>query len=43
MLMKSLLRHPGRPRCRLADNIKLDMKIRWDGTEWIDLAQDSDW
>jgi hypothetical protein len=30
----------GRPRCRWADNIKLDLReIGWDGMDWIDLAQ----
>jgi hypothetical protein len=33
----------GRPRRRWVDNIKIDMKeIRWDGVDWIDLAQDRD-
>jgi hypothetical protein len=33
----------GRPRCRWVDNIKTDLKeIRWDGMNWIDLAQDRD-
>jgi hypothetical protein len=33
----------GRPRRRLVDNIKIDLKeIGWDGMDWIDLAQDSD-
>jgi hypothetical protein len=31
----------GRPRRRWVDNIKIDLReIRWDGMEWIDLAQD---
>jgi hypothetical protein len=31
----------GRPRRRLEDNIRMDYrKIGWDGTDWIDLAQD---
>jgi hypothetical protein len=31
----------GRPRHRRVDNIKMDLrKIRWDGMDWIDLAQD---
>jgi hypothetical protein len=30
----------GRPRCRWLDNIKMDLReIRWDGVDWIDLAQ----
>jgi hypothetical protein len=30
----------GRPRRRLADNIKMDLgEIGWDGMDWIDLAQ----
>jgi hypothetical protein len=33
----------GRPSCRWVDNIKMDFrKIRWDGMDWIDLAQDRD-
>jgi hypothetical protein len=33
----------GRPRCRLMDNIKMDLReIGWDGTDWLDLAQDRD-
>jgi hypothetical protein len=31
----------GRPRRRLVDNIKMDLRERgWDGTDWIDLAED---
>jgi hypothetical protein len=31
----------GRPRCRWVDNIDMKIgKIRWDGKDWIDLAQD---
>jgi hypothetical protein len=31
----------GRPRRRLVDNIKMDLReIGWDGMDWIDLAQD---
>jgi hypothetical protein len=31
----------GRPRCRLVDNIKMDLReIGWGGMDWIDLAQD---
>jgi hypothetical protein len=31
----------GRPRRRLEDNIRMDLrKIGWDGKDWIDLAQD---
>jgi hypothetical protein len=30
----------GRPRRRLVDNIKMDLRVRgWDGMDWIDLAQ----
>jgi hypothetical protein len=30
-----------RPRRRGMDNIKIDVReIRWDGMDWIDLAQD---
>jgi hypothetical protein len=29
----------GRPRRRWVDNIKMDLRVGWDGTDWIDLAQ----
>jgi hypothetical protein len=33
----------GRPRYRWVENIKMDLReIRWDGMDWIDLAQDRD-
>jgi hypothetical protein len=33
----------GRPRCRWVGNFKLELRdIGWDGTDWIDLAQDRD-
>jgi hypothetical protein len=33
----------GRPRCRWMDNIKIDPReARWDGVDWIHLAQDKD-
>jgi hypothetical protein len=33
----------GRPRRRWVDNFKIDLReIGWDGTDWIDLAQDRD-
>jgi hypothetical protein len=33
----------GRPRRRWVDNIKIDLRgIRWDGMDWIGLAQDRD-
>jgi hypothetical protein len=33
----------GRPMRRWADNIKMDLRERrWDGMDWIDLAQDRD-
>jgi hypothetical protein len=33
----------GRPRRRLVDNGKIDLReIGWDGVDWIDLAQDRD-
>jgi hypothetical protein len=33
----------GRPRRRLVDNIKIDLReIGWDGMDWIDMAQDRD-
>jgi hypothetical protein len=32
-----------RPRRRLVDNIKMDLReIEWDGMDWIDLTLDSD-
>jgi hypothetical protein len=32
-----------RPRRRWVNNIKIDLReIRWDGMDWIDLAQDRD-
>jgi hypothetical protein len=33
----------GRPRRRWMDNIEIDLReIKWDGMDWIDLAQDRD-
>jgi hypothetical protein len=33
----------GRPRRRLVDNIKKDLReIGWDGMDWIDMAQNMD-
>jgi hypothetical protein len=33
----------GTPRRRWVDNIKMDLReIRWDGVNWIDMAQDRD-
>jgi hypothetical protein len=33
----------GRPRCRSVDNSKMDLnEIGWNGTDWIELAQDRD-
>jgi hypothetical protein len=33
----------GRPRRRRVNNIKTDIReIDWDGTDWIDVAQDRD-
>jgi hypothetical protein len=33
----------GRPKCRLEDNIKINLReIEWDGMDWIDLAKDTD-
>jgi hypothetical protein len=33
----------GRPRRRWVNNIKIDLReIRWDGMDWIDLAQNRD-
>jgi hypothetical protein len=33
----------GRPRRRWEDNIKMDLReVGWEGTDWIDLAQDRD-
>jgi hypothetical protein len=34
----------GRPRCRLEDGIRMDLRdIGWGSVEWIQLAQDMDW
>jgi hypothetical protein len=34
---------PGRPRCRWADDVKMDLKgIVWEGVEFIHLSQDRD-
>jgi hypothetical protein len=36
-------RRLGRPRYRWVDNIKMDLRERrWNGMDWIDLAQDRD-
>jgi hypothetical protein len=36
-------RAPGRLRCRWVDKNKIDLRvIGWDGTDWIELAQDRD-
>jgi hypothetical protein len=33
----------GRPRRRLEDNIKMDLReVGWGGAHWIDLAEDRD-
>ena len=33
----------GRPRRRWEDNIKIDLQeVSWEGTDWIDLAQERD-
>jgi hypothetical protein len=33
----------GRPRRRWVGNIKMDLReIKWNGMDWIDLAQDGD-
>jgi hypothetical protein len=33
----------GRPRRRLVDNNKMDLReVEWDGIDWIDLTQDRD-
>jgi hypothetical protein len=33
----------GRPRRRWVDNIRMDRReIKWDGGEWMDMAQDRD-
>jgi hypothetical protein len=33
----------GRPRHRLVDNIKMDLReVGWDGVDWIHLAQNRD-
>jgi hypothetical protein len=34
-------RRLGRPRCRRADNIRMDIReLGWEGVNWIHLAQD---
>ena len=34
----------GRPRRRWEDNIKMDhQEVGYEGMDWIDLAQESDW
>jgi hypothetical protein len=30
----------GRPSHMCVDNIKMDLEIKWDGMDWIDVAQD---
>jgi hypothetical protein len=44
LLGKSEGKRPlGRPRRRWVGNIKMDLReVRWDGMDWIDLAQDRD-
>jgi hypothetical protein len=33
----------GRPRRRWVDNIKMDRRVtKWDGVDWVDMAQDRD-
>jgi hypothetical protein len=33
----------GRPRRRWEDNIKMDLRnVKWEGTYWVNLAQDRD-
>jgi hypothetical protein len=33
----------GRPRCRWEYSIRMDLTVmRWEGVDWINLAQDSD-
>jgi hypothetical protein len=33
----------GRPRRRWENNIKMDIRqVRWEGADWIDLAEDRD-
>jgi hypothetical protein len=41
MGIPELKRPLGRPRRRLVDNIKMDLReIGWDGMDWIDLVED---
>jgi hypothetical protein len=43
MLQAEVKRPLGRPRSRWVNNIKMDLReIRWDGMNWIDLAQHRD-
>jgi hypothetical protein len=32
----------GRSRCRWVNNIKMNLREEWGGTDWIALAQDRD-
>jgi hypothetical protein len=37
------MRPQGKPRHRLEDNIKMDLReIGWDGMEWVNLVEDRD-
>jgi hypothetical protein len=37
------MRPLGRPRRRWLNNIEVDLReMRWDGIDWVDLAQDTD-
>lgn len=37
-------RPPTKPRCKWEDNIKMNVtKTEWEGVDWTDLAQESNW
>jgi hypothetical protein len=43
MLFNGQKKRDRRPRCRLVDSIKIDLReIGWSGMDWIDLVQDKD-
>jgi hypothetical protein len=32
-------RPSGKPRCRLEDNFTMNLSVRWEGVDWIHLAE----